>query len=857
MPTGKSGSAAREPAKGAPFVSLQALTQPFCLLGTSLVKTAVTTSKTGNGSTNKSSATSSASVAMTWDRDSVLDDYRIGWESRHASLLGRKEVLSGKAKFGIFGDGKEVAQLAMARAFRKGDVRSGYYRDQTFMFAKGISSVEKFFSQLYATPDVAAEPSSAGRSMNGHFGTRFLNDDGSWRSLVDEYNSSADVSPTGSQMPRLVGLAYASRLYREVEAMKEIAGFSAHGNEIAFGTIGNASAAEGMFWESVNAIGVLRASALISIWDDGYGISVPNEFQNTKGDLGAILSGFRRGEGDTQGYDIYVVKGWDYPELVRTYARAAETIRSTGFPAIIHVTEVTQPQGHSTSGSHERYKSKERLQWESDYDGLGRMRTWILEQGLATEAELDEIESNASDFVRSAKDRAWKGFIDPIRTEITRVLALMDDVAAAHPDLHTEITAVRQELAAIREPFRADYFIAIHKILVLTKASSHPSLQRIREYRSTQDALQKDRYSSHLHSTSELNALKIRPSAPVYTDASPVKVGFEVLNATFDYWLQRDPRVLAFGEDLGRLGDVNQGFSGLQEKYGALRVADTGIRECTILGQAIGLAMRGLRPICELQYLDYVLYALQLMSDDLATVQWRTKGGQKAPVIVRTRGHRLEGIWHSGSPMAGIINLVRGMYVCVPRDMTRAAGMYNTLLRSDEPAIIVEVLNGYRLKEKLPDNIGEHCVELGVPEVIRTGSDLTLVTYGATCRVALRAADMLAACGIDVEVIDVQTLLPFDRHHVILDSLKKTNRILFVDEDVPGGTTAYMLQQVIELQQGFSYLDAAPRTLSAQAHRPAYGTDGNYWSKPEAEHIFDAVYSMMHETNPSRFPLYL
>ena len=833
------------------------------------MKTAASTSKNTNGTGKKTPDSSpldslqvvgvgaDRSDTHSWYRESVLRDYRIGWESRHASLLGRKEVLSGKAKFGIFGDGKEVAQLAMAQAFRKGDVRSGYYRDQTFMFAKGISSVEQFFAQLYATPDVTAEPSSAGRSMNGHFGTRFLNDDGSWRSLVDEYNSSADVSPTGSQMPRLVGLAYASRLYREVDAMKQLEGFSSNGSEIAFGTIGNASAAEGMFWESVNAIGVLRASALISIWDDGYGISVPNEFQNTKGDLGAILSGFQRQEGDSQGYDIDVVKGWDYVNLVETYRHAADTIRATGFPAIIHVTEVTQPQGHSTSGSHERYKSKERLQWEADYDGLVRMRAWIVENNLATSQELDEIEQNAAEVVKSAKDRAWRAFIEPIRHEISRVLELMDAVAIAHPAEQSEIAAIRNELSAIREPFRADYFIAVHKVLVLVKSSSHASVLNLREFRSQQDAIQRDRYSSHLHSESPLNALAVPPVSPVFTDQSQVKVGFEVLNATFDYWLQRDPRVLAFGEDVGRLGDVNQGFSGLQEKYGALRVADTGIRECTILGQAIGLAMRGLRPICELQYLDYVLYALQLMSDDLATVQWRTKGGQKAPVIVRTRGHRLEGVWHSGSPMAGIINLVRGMYVCVPRDMTRAAGMYNTLLRSDEPAIVVEVLNGYRLKEKLPDNVGEHCVELGVPEVIRSGTDVTLVTYGATCRVAMKAAEMLLTCGIDVEIIDVQTLLPFDRHHVIVESLKKTNRIIFVDEDVPGGTSAYMLQQVLEHQQGFAFLDSAPRTLSAQAHRPAYGTDGNYWSKPEAEHIFDAVYSMMHETNPSRFPLYL
>ena len=822
------------------------------------MKTAGMTTKTTNGTVSGSAVTANAANGgAQWDRESVLNHYRIGWESRHASLLGRKEVLSGKAKFGIFGDGKEVAQLAMASAFRKGDIRSGYYRDQTFMFAKEISSVEKFFAQLYATPDPVAEPSSAGRSMNGHFGTRFLEPDGSWRSMVDEYNSSADVSPTGSQMPRLVGLAYASRMYRDVEALNSIKGFSAKGSEIAFGTIGNASSAEGMFWESVNAIGVLRAPALISIWDDGYGISVPNEFQNTKGDLGEILSGFQRREGDTQGYDLYVVKGWDYPELVRTYQRAADTIRSTGFPAIIHVTEVTQPQGHSTSGSHERYKSKERLQWEAEFDGLTRMRAWILQEGIATAEELDGIEAAAADFVKASKDRAWSAFISPIRSEIEQVLGMMDAIIAALPQIASAVQSVRAELASIREPFRADYFIAMHRVLVLAKDLSHPTVQALKEYRTRMNDVQVDRYSSHLHSASAQNALNISPVPAAYSEQSPTKVGFEVLNATFDYWLNNDPRVLAFGEDLGKLGDVNQGFSGLQEKYGAMRVADTGIRECTILGQAIGLAMRGLRPICELQYLDYVLYALQLMSDDLATVQWRTKGGQKAPVIIRTRGHRLEGVWHSGSPMAGIINLVRGMYVCVPRDMTHAAGMYNTLLRSDEPALIVEVLNGYRLKEKLPDNIGEHCIELGVPEVLRQGSDITLVTYGATCRVAMKAAEMLASCGIDTEIIDVQTLLPFDCHHVIVESLKKTNRILFVDEDVPGGTTAYMMQHVMEKQNGFAYLDIAPRTLSAQPHRPAYGTDGNYWSKPEAEHIFDAVYSMMQESNPGTFPSYL
>ncbi|MBL7998382.1 MAG: transketolase [Candidatus Kapabacteria bacterium] len=792
---------------------------------------------------------------MVADKESVLRDYRIAWESRHASLLGRREVLSGKAKFGIFGDGKEVPQLAMARAFQNGDIRSGYYRDQTFMFAKGVLNVQEFFAQLYAIPDVSAEPSSAGRSMNGHFGTRTLNSDGSWKRMTDMANSSADVSPTGSQMPRLVGLAYASRLYRDLDELKSLTGFSNNGREIAFGTIGNASCAEGMFWESVNAIGVLKSPALISIWDDGYGISVPNEFQNTKGNLSEILSGFQRKDGDTQGYDIYVVKGWDYPALVETYMKAAEKIRTEGFPAIVHVIEVTQPQGHSTSGSHERYKSKERLQWESDCDCLQKMRGWILENGLSTVAELDAIEAQASDYVKESKQRAWDSYITPIRSEIAHIGGILDTMIAQSANA-AELTAIKNELLAIREPFRADYFTAIHKVLMTVRSENLPAARTLIEYRDAINALQEERYSSNLHSTSDESAARIKTVEPVITASSQVKVGFEVLNATFDYWLGNDPRVIAFGEDVGQLGDVNQGFSGMQAKYGALRVSDTGIREVTILGQAIGMAMRGLRPICEMQYLDYILYSLQLMSDDLATVQWRTKGGQKAPVIVRTRGHRLEGVWHSGSPMAGIINLVRGMYVCVPRDMTRAASFYNTLLRSDEPAIIVEVLNGYRLKETMPENIGQHTLELGVPDIMREGSDMTLVTYGATCRVAQKAADMLAECGISIEIIDVQTLLPFDIHGIIAASLRKTNRVLFVDEDVPGGTTAFMMQNVLDRDGGYTHLDSAPKALAAKPHRPAYGTDGNYWSKPEAEHIFDAAYRMMHEVNPAKYPMF-
>ncbi|MCX8050643.1 MAG: thiamine pyrophosphate-dependent enzyme [Chlorobi bacterium] len=788
-------------------------------------------------------------------KEEILRDYALCVASRKASVIGRREVLSGKAKFGIFGDGKEVPQVAMARAFEPGDIRSGYYRDQTFMFAAGMATIEEFFAQLYAIADDEKEPSSAGRSMNGHFATRMLHPDGSWKPIATMKNSSADVSPTGSQMPRLVGLAYASRLYREVPELRSFADFSRDGREIAWGTIGNASCAEGMFWEAVNAIGVLRAPAIISIWDDEYGISVPNEYQITKGNLSEILRGFQRREGDTQGFDIYTVPGWDYPRLVALYAYAAQRVRQEGFPAIVHVVELTQPQGHSTSGSHERYKSKERLQWEAEHDCNRRMRQWIIASGIASEEEVAAIEQQAEADAIAAKERAWNDYITPIRSELGEVIAMIE--AMQHESRSPEkFQPLLDRLRSLREPFRADYFAAIHEALTLTFDEPLSSAARLIEWRDRMDAIQRERYGSHLYSQSSERAELVPVVAPVYSESSPLVNGFEVLNANFRYWLQRDPRVIAFGEDVGRLGDVNQGFAGLQQVFGPLRVSDTGIRECTIVGQAIGMAMRGLRPIAEVQYLDYLLYALQIMSDDLATVQWRTKGGQKAPVIIRTRGHRLEGIWHSGSPMAGIINLVRGMYVCVPRDMTRAAGFYNTLLRSDEPALIVEVLNGYRLKERLPDNIGEFTVPIGVPEILREGTDVTIVTYGALCRIALTAAEQLQRCGINAEVIDVQTLVPFDRPGIIVGSLEKTGRILFVDEDVPGGTTAYMLQQVIERQGGYRYLDSPPRTLSAAEHRPAYGTDGNYWSKPEAEHIFRAAYELIHEADRRRFPLF-
>lgn len=785
----------------------------------------------------------------------VLRDYRLCWESRHASLLGRREVLTGKAKFGIFGDGKEVAQVAMAKAFRPGDWRSGYYRDQTLLMALGLLTLEQFFAQLYAHTDEEAEPHSAGRQMNCHFGGRLIDRNGNWLPQTVRVNIASDISPTGSQMPRLVGLAYASRLYRELPELRQFRELSDNGNEIAWGTIGNATCAEGMFWEAVNAIGVLKAPAIISIWDDGYGISVPNEYQVTKSNISALLEGFRRTPGQRDGFEIYTVRGWDYPALVAVYQHAAELARREHIPAIIHVTELTQPQGHSTSGSHERYKPTERLQWEHEHDCLVRMRQWILQEGIATAEELDEIERQAAETVRQAKERAWRAYQEPILRERAELAALLQELESVS-SRSEEIAQVRTELLAVREPVRKDLMVAVNRALIAVAFEPSPQRDRIVRWRWALEEQQAERYSSHLYSQTPLSALRVPEIPPVYTEDSPLVNGFEVINACFNEALRRDPRVIIFGEDVGRLGDVNQGCAGLQARYGELRVSDTGIRECTIVGQAIGMALRGLRPIAEIQYLDYLLYALQIMSDDIATMQWRTKGMQRAPVIIRTRGHRLEGIWHSGSPMAGIINLVRGMLVLVPRDMTRAAGFYNTVLRSDEPALIVEVLNGYRLKERLPANIGEFTVPVGVPEVLREGTDITIVTYGACCRIVLEAAQLLERVGISAEVIDVQSLVPFDIHHRIVESLKKTNRILFVDEDVPGGTTAYMMQQVLEVQDGYRWLDSPPKTLPAKEHRPAYGTDGDYWSKPNAEQVFEAAYMVLHEADPRRYPLF-
>ncbi len=791
------------------------------------------------------------SVALPLEKEEIIKDYRLAYQSRQASIIGRREVLSGKAKFGIFGDGKEIAQLAIARAFRKGDWRSGYYRDQTWMFMLGVMSIQEFFAQLYAHPDITYDPASAGRQMNAHFATRNLYPNGTWRAQTKMYNTAADVSPTAAQMPRAVGLAYASVLYRNLKQLQEFKDFSNNGDEVTFATIGNASTAEGLFWESVNAIGVLKSPAVISIYDDGYGISVPNEFQMVKGNIGALLTGFaRNGKKDISGYNHYTVHAWDYAALIETYQTATELAREHHIPALVHVIDATQPQGHSTSGSHERYKTLERLKWEEEFDGLKKMRAWMIENRVALDLQLAALEKADYESVEGLRKTAWEAYLSPIMEERNQVMDMLDEIASGSNHA-SELRDVRERLANLPSLTRRDIHAAAHETLRILRDEANPTKQVLIQWKQEQEEINVERYGSHLYSGS---ALKVDEIKPVYSDASPTMFGFEVINAAFDAALAREPRLVAFGQDVGRLGDVNQGFKGMQEKYGELRVTDTGIREATILGQAIGMAMRGLRPIAEIQYLDYVLYCLQTMSDDLATLHWRTAGGQKAPVIIRTRGHRLEGVWHAGSPMAGIIHLVRGIHVLVPRDMTRAAGFYNTLLKSDEPAIVIEVLNGYRVKERFPDNIGEMTLPLGVPEVIRAGKDITIVTYGACCRIVLDAAEKLTKVGIDVEVIDVQSLLPFDLHGRIVESLKKTSRVLFVDEDVPGGTTAYMMQEVIEKQGGYFHLDSPARTLSGKAHRPAYGSDGDYWSKPNAETVFDMVYEMMNEVDPTSYP---
>ncbi len=790
-------------------------------------------------------------------KEELIADYRLGYRSRQASVIGRREVLTGKAKFGIFGDGKELIQLAIARAFKKGDWRSGYYRDQTWMMALGLLTLEQFFAQLYADTTPGHDPHSGGRNMTGHFSSELLDENGHWYPQVGRYNSAADIAPTAAQLPRSVGLSYASVLYRKLAELQDAKDFSNHGDEVTWVSIGNASTSEGHFWESVNAIGVLHAPAIISIYDDGYGISVPNKFQMVKENISAILKGFERipcpAEQCDRGYDLYSVNAWDYVELLSTYKLAAETARKYHIPALVHVTDTTQPQGHSTSGSHERYKSKERLDWEVEYDCLPRFRQWLLENQVATDEELTQWEKEDRVTVENARKSAWEAFQAPIRELRGQAVAALDETAAASQE-SDEIKKLTANLKSKTDLLYRDIAEPAHEALVLTRDETSPARQQLVEL---SNRLEKDKlasYEKYKFSTSDHSPFKIPVIPAVYSASSPNVMGFEVLNKAFDEILRRDPRVVAFGEDVGNLGDVNQGFRGLQQKYGPLRVSDTGIREATILGQAIGLSLRGLRPIAEIQYLDYLLYALQIMADDLANLRWRTAGRQQAPVIVRTRGHRLEGIFHSGSPMASIINLLRGMHVLVPRNMTQAAGFYNTLIQSDDPALVVEVLNGYRLKERMPDNIEEFTLPLGVPEVLRKGRDISVVTYGATVRQAHEATVLLEKAGVDVELIDVQSLLPFDIHGLIVESLKKTSRVLFVDEDMPGGTTAYMMEQVLEKQGGYQWLDSAPATLPGANHRPAYGSDGDYYSKPNANSIFDTVYGMMRESNPTRFP---
>ena len=773
----------------------------------------------------------------------VITDYIIAYKSRQASLIGRKEVLTGKAKFGIFGDGKEDAQVAMARYMQNGDFRAGYYRDQTLMFTLGLSDVQKFFAQLYAHPSVEHEPSSAGRSMNGHFGTRMLDDNGDWLKQTDRINISSDISPTAGQMPRVLGLAFASKVYKENENLHHKTDFSDKGNEIAWGTIGNASTSEGHFWESINAAGVMQVPMLISIWDDEYGISVHAKHQTTKQNLTAILSGFKTDKFG-KGIELITVNGWDYPALINAYKKASEVCRTSHTPVVVHVKELTQPQGHSTSVSHERYKSPERLAWEIEHDCLKQMRTWVISTKLATEEEISALELDAEQEAKASKKEAWVAFTSEIKQEIEEACNVIQDVDAS----------AASSLKAITDAGRKDILKTIHATLRANIGNHSQEVDSLKGFYEAYLAKYQDVYSSHLHSQSANSALSIAEVKPEYNQDSEELNGFEILNKTFDYLLSNHPEVIAFGEDVGKIGDVNQGFAGLQEKHGATRVMDMGIRENTIVGQAIGASLRGLRPIAEIQYLDYLLYGVQMMSDDIATVQYRTKGGQKYPLIIRTRGHRLEGIWHSGSPMGMILNAVRGMNVLVPRDMTRAAGFYNTLMRSDEPAIVIECLNGYRLKETLPTNLTSFTVPVGVPETLIEGNDVTVITYGSCVRIAQDGIKLLKEKGISVELIDVQSLLPFDVHHNIVESLKKTNKVVFMDEDVKGGATGFMMQKVLEEQGGYQYLDSAPRTLTSQDHRPAYGTDGDYFSKSNPEELFDLVYGMMSENNPSAYP---
>ena len=781
----------------------------------------------------------------------VLNDYKVAVTSRECSLLGRREVLTGKAKFGIFGDGKEVPQLALAKAFKNGDFRSGYYRDQTFMMAIGELNIEQFFAGLYANTDLKEEPMSAGRQMGGHFTTHSLDENGNWKDLTKQKNSSSDISPTAGQMPRLLGLAQASKIYRNVDGI-DATKFSNKGNEVAWGTIGNASTSEGLFFETINAAGVLQVPMVISVWDDEYGISVHAKHQTTKENISEILKGFQRDK-DNEGYEILRVKGWDYVNLVETYEMAGKIAREEHVPVLIHVLELTQPQGHSTSGSHERYKSQDRLSWEREHDCNVKMREWMIAHNIATEDELETIEKNIKKQVRDGKKAAWTSYLKPILEEKTEVISLLTQLATTSSN-KVFIEKLANELKDIKEPNRKDVISTARKALRYVISEESQAKNQLLNWIENYFAKIQPKYSSDLLNETETAAIHVKEVKPTYDDNPEQVDGRVVIRDNFDAIFNKYPETLIFGEDSGNIGDVNQGLEGLQEKYGELRVADAGIREATIVGQGIGMAMRGLRPIAEIQYLDYIMYALQIISDDLATVRYRTKSTQKAPLIVRTRGHRLEGIWHSGSQMGGILNLVRGVHVLVPRNMTKAAGFYNTLLESDEPAIIVECLNGYRLKEPMPNNIGEFKTPLGVVETVKEGTDITLVSYGSTLRIVEQAAKELLEVGIDAEIIDVQSLLPFDLNQDIVKSVAKTNRLMVIDEDMPGGASAYILDQIINKQGAFKYLDSVPKTLAAKPHRPAYGTDGDYFSKPSVEDVFEAIYDVMHESNPTNFP---
>jgi pyruvate/2-oxoglutarate/acetoin dehydrogenase E1 component/TPP-dependent pyruvate/acetoin dehydrogenase alpha subunit len=785
-----------------------------------------------------------AKLSFSRFREEVLKDYRMACISRETSLLGRKEVLSGKAKFGIFGDGKELAQIAMAKYFLPGDFRSGYYRDLTFALASETATVEEVFSQLFANPDVTEEPFSAGRQMNSHFANRTVDENGEWLPLVSYKNNASDMAPTASQMPRSLGLALASKLFRNNEQLNVYKNLSNNGNEVCFTTIGDASTSEGAFWETVNAAGVLQVPIAFFVWDDGYGISVPKKYQTVKASISSALKGMEK-EDDTNGILIYKAKGWDYAGMCEVFEEGIRIARETHTPVLFHVEEITQPQGHSTSGSHERYKSTERLEWEREWDCIKKMKEWIVENELATEDELTDIAAETKEFVRDSKILAWQKFITPIKNQVVRVTDLIHNMAKAIPEKTALLQKLAMDLSANREPLRRDVMKAIHSAILL--ADNHDASYWLKDYYKDLQEENRSLFNTHLYNEGPKSALKVPEIKPAYSSDASIINGFEVLNNYFDQLFANNPKVIAFGEDVGFIGDVNQGFAGLQQKHGEQRIFDCGIRELSIMGQGTGLAFRGLRPIAEIQYLDYLLYGLQTLSDDVATLHYRTAGQQCAPIIVRTRGHRLEGIWHSGSPMGMIINSLRGMYVCVPRNMVQAAGMYNTLLKSNDPAIIIECLNGYRLKEKLPNNLLEFTVPLGIPEILKEGTDITIVSYGSTLRIIQDAVTTLEANNISCEIIDVQTLLPFDRTHAILESLKKTNRIVFIDEDVPGGAAAYMFNKVMEEQGGYKYLDVSPRTITGKAHRPAYGSDGDYFSKPNAEEITTVIMEMMME----------